>query len=64
MSHQAWLNDESEEYRLMLLRKHSRAIIHINNPTFNEIKTVVDTDVDSIAPGTVMDEQSQIYLIE
>lgn len=64
MSHQAWLNDESEEYRLMLLKKHSRAIIHINKPTFNEIKTVVDTDVDSITPGTVMDEQSQLYLIE
>lgn len=63
MTHQAWLNDESEEYRLMLLKKHTRAIIHINKPTFNEIKTVVDVDVDCLKPGTEMDEPSQLYLI-
>src|SRR3546814_6372466 len=63
MSHQAWINDITQNDRLMILKKHPRAIIHITNPTFKEIKTVIDTDVDSLKANTEMCSKSQRYFI-
>lgn len=63
MSHQEWINGISEDDRLSILDKHPRAIIHIKNPTFKEIKHVIDTDVDALQANTVMCPVAQKYFI-
>lgn len=63
MSHQAWINDISEEDRLSILQKHPRAIIHINSPSFNELKMVIDLDVDALKEQTIMCGKAQLYFI-
>lgn len=63
MSHQAWINDISVNERLSILEKHPRAIIHINEPTFKEIKTVIDADVDALKTHTIMCPKGQEYFI-
>lgn len=64
MSHQSWLNDISEDDRLLILAKHPRAVIHIERPTFREIKCVIQADVDAFKSGTWMCEKSQKYFIK
>lgn len=63
MSHQDWINGLSEDDRLSILEKHPRAIIHINYPTFKEIKCVMDTDVDALKANTIMCASAQKYFI-